>query len=188
MPRRVRPILAVVLAAALVTPAAALTRRELVCQAAIARVGRVYVQRELAQRARCWIAAVQGRPCEDEDDASERNAKYVGRALRRCRGVTLARLGGGGCVARSADVDSLRDCIVATHDDAVAGLIEAQFGLADLTPRRAACAVGRPSVRHGIDADRTGPAGTAARHLRRTGGVAGTRAAQGRPSRPKEVP
>jgi hypothetical protein len=142
MPRRARPVLAAVVLAALAAPADALTRRELGCQAAIARAGRVYVERELAHHARCWISAVQGKPCggeEEEVDPAERNEKYVRRLLRKCRGVTLARLGGGGCVARSADAAALADCVVETHAEAVATLLSAQFGFVR-TPLAVPCA------------------------------------------------
>jgi len=127
----VRPVLAVLAVLAAAAPAAALSRRELACQAAIARAGRVYVTRELAHHARCWISSVQGRPCggeHEEQDPTARHEKYVRRLLRRCRGVTLARLGGNGCVARSADAASLADCVIATHADAVDALLSAQFG------------------------------------------------------------
>jgi hypothetical protein len=134
VPHRTAALLLLLGALAPAAPAGALTRRELACQVAIARAGREYVTRTLAQRARCQIDAVQGKTCDD-DAATERNEARVRRRLRRCRGVALARLGGGGgCLAQSADTDGLVDCVLAIHDDAVAILIDAQFGLGALTP------------------------------------------------------
>jgi hypothetical protein len=101
----------------------ALTRKEVACQAAIARASRAFVAAELASRGRCQTLALQARPC-DPTDRTEANRATLRKALARCTQVALGRLPGGGCAAASDGVSAL-----AAHEQAIDTLLTAEFGV-----------------------------------------------------------
>ena len=123
------------LAAALVaggliaTPAAhALTKKEKACQAAIAKTGQAFVKAELTNRAKCKMAVAAGKKCDPTAKTNKNKAK-LRKVIGKCAGVTLSNLGTGGCAQRGGSATGLADCLATGHTDAVASLINDQFGL-----------------------------------------------------------
>jgi hypothetical protein len=120
-------VLAVVLGAGSV--ASALTKKELGCQAAIAKAGQVFVDAELANRGKCKMQAAQGKSCNASAKTAKNESK-LRRVLNKCAGVALSNLGSGGCAASASDRSALGDCLVSGHEAAVVTLLTDQFGLA----------------------------------------------------------
>ena len=120
-------VMGAVLASATATHA--LTWQEATCQAAIARAGRAFVVAELASRGRCLMQLAKGKACDPSDRTTVDRARLE-RAIGRCRGVTLAHLGAGGCAASSNDLSALGTCLVDGHEQAIASLLTNEFGRA----------------------------------------------------------
>ncbi len=112
--------------------APAYTRREVACQAAIARAGRAFVAAEMANQARCRARAIVGRECDPESRTTANEAK-LRRVIARCAKVKLARMNVGSCAARAADggATALADCLISGHEQAVETLVDDEFGFGD---------------------------------------------------------
>jgi hypothetical protein len=110
------------------TPAVGLSRRELLCQAAIGRAAHAFLVGELAAGARCRMKAIVGRECDDEDRAEARQNALLRRIAAKCRDVTFANLIAGSCAAGVSTLDALVDCLAAGHRDLVEQALDAEYG------------------------------------------------------------
>lgn len=131
MPRRSTRALSAAVAVLLFGPAAALalSKKELACQAAIAKAGKAFVTAELVNRGKCKMKVGLGKSC-DASAKTQKNESRLRKVVGKCGGVSLGNLGSGGCAASADGVSGLASCLIAGHEAAVVELLTDQFGLA----------------------------------------------------------
>lgn len=109
---------------------AAVSKKEVKCQRAIAKAGRLLLVKSMVARAKCALKAIAGKKCDPSGKVSKIERKATRQIVKGCRSADLSQLNRGGCAAKSSSVDELASCIVDSHGSAIADLIIDEFGKA----------------------------------------------------------